>query len=113
LEEEIINSYIILILFTLLGSIGGFFFKKAVDNSQVIIKTIFETYLYIGIILYIGSAFLNILVLKELPYTVVLPLTSITYIWSFLLAYILLDEKIGFKKILGILFIIVGCFLLV
>ncbi|WP_443110757.1 EamA family transporter [Caloramator sp. mosi_1] len=40
----------------------------------------------------------------------VLPLNSITYIWTLLLAYFLLGEKINKYKLMGIGCIVVGVF---
>ena len=51
---------------------------------------------------------LNIIVLKYLPYSVVLPLTAITYIWSLVIAYCFLKEKITKVKIYGIICIMIG-----
>jgi hypothetical protein len=45
-----------------------------------------------------GRAIINILVLKQLPYTIVFPLTSITYIWTLMISYFLLGEKIKGKN---------------
>ncbi len=58
------------------------------------------------------GALLNIYVLKFLPYTVVLPMTSLTYIWTMIISFYLLKEKITFKKILGVMLILIGAFLI-
>ena len=65
----------------------------------------------IGGVLYLLSALLNIYILKFLDYSVVLPLTSITYIWTLILSYKLLHEKISKKKIIGVAFIVLGAVL--
>lgn len=104
------NKYIlffIIVVFTLLGSLGGYFFKKA-SNLRTIKKIIFSPWLYLGGIFYVLGAMLNIVVLKYLEYSVVLPLTAITYVWTFSLSYLFLKEKITSFKIVGILFIISG-----
>jgi drug/metabolite transporter (DMT)-like permease len=96
---------------TIIGSFAAFFLKKStsMENIALIIKS---KYLYLGGILYLLSALLNIYLLKVIPYTIVLPLTSITYIWSFIISYKFLKEKITYKKIIGISFIILGAFIL-
>ncbi|MFR2167688.1 MAG: hypothetical protein ACLS5W_07540 [Coprococcus sp.] len=48
--------------------------------------------------MYLVSALLNIYVLRYLDYSVVLPLTSVTYIWTMVISYFILKEKIS-KKI--------------
>lgn len=104
--------FILCLIFTLAGAFGGLCFKKAVSSSDKIIKTFLSPYLYIGGLLYVLGAILNIIVLKELRYTVVLPLTSITYIWTILISYFILNERITSKKIIGILLIITGAIIL-
>lgn len=67
-----------------------------------------NVHLYIGGILYLAAAAVNILVLRYLDYSVVLPVSSITYIWTMLLSYIILKETITKKKVLGVLCIVIG-----
>lgn len=106
-------KYILLcLIFTLFGAFGGFCFKKAASGSETILKIIFNPYLYIGGALYVAGAILNIIVLKELKYVVVLPITSITYIWTIIISYFVLKEKITLRKILGICMIVFGAIIL-
>ncbi len=104
---EIIKIYIVLISLTIIGSFGGYFLKKATD-VEILYRTILKPWIYIGGALYVLSAVLNIYVLKYLPYTVVLPMTSLTYIWTMLISARFLDEKITKQKLIGIIFIIAG-----
>lgn len=100
--------YFILVVFmTFIGSVASLFLKKA-SGSDSIIKLLANKNLYIGGILYVSSALINIYVLKFLDYSVVLPLTSITYIWTMFFSYIILKERITNKKILGVICIIIG-----
>lgn len=99
--------YLMLLVGTLLGAFGGFYLKKSTAKEGVI-GIVLSPFLYIGGFSYLISAILNIIVLKYLPYSVVLPLTSITYIWSIVIAYYFLNEKITKIKIYGIIFIIIG-----
>ena len=104
--------YIILIIMTLIGSVASFFLKKG-SSFKNIVELFKNKYVYIGGILYVLSALLNIYVLKYLDYSVVLPLTSITYIWTLFISAIFLNEKINIKKIIGIMLIVGGAFLIV
>ena len=103
--------YFVLLIMTALGAFASFFLKKASSKTNLIdiIKTPF---LYIGGGMYLLAAVLNIWLLYYLPYSTVLPMTSITYIWTMLISYYFLKEKIGIKKILGVLLIIFGVFLI-
>ena len=102
--------YMILICGTLLGAVASMFFKKA-SESENIIKVLKHPGLYIGGFLYLISALIDIYVLRFLDYSVTLPFTSITYIWTMILAYFFLKEKISGKKIAGVALIVVGAVL--
>ncbi|TEB16165.1 4-amino-4-deoxy-L-arabinose-phosphoundecaprenol flippase subunit ArnE [Pelotomaculum sp. FP] len=99
--------YTQLLLMTILGAFGGFYLKKATGLSSIWL-ILRSPWFYLGGILYFSSALINIYVLKYLLYSTVLPLTSITYIWSFILSYKFLSEKITRYKWTGIIFIILG-----
>ena len=92
---------------TVLGSFAALFLKKA--SVDIHIKVLLSNVnFYIGGGLYFLSAVINIYVLKFLPYSVVLPITSVTYIWTMLLSFYILKENISTKKIVGLILIIFG-----
>lgn len=82
------------------------------DIIYPLILLLENVYLYYGGILYILAAILNIFVLKYLEYSIVLPLTAITYIWTMLISKIYLKEKITKLKILGVILIVIGSYLI-
>lgn len=102
-----IKYYIIIFIMTFIGSVASFYLKKASNNitPKNFLKNI---NVYIGGLLYLISALLNIYVLKYLNYSIVLPLTSITYIWTMIISHRLLKEKITKRKVIGILLITIG-----
>ena len=89
------------------GSVDSLFLKKA-SGTEGLLALIKNPYLYIGGDLYLFSAVLNIWILRVLEYSVVLPLTSLTYIWTMVLSYFILKEKITKKKIGGVILILIG-----
>ncbi|CDZ23878.1 putative membrane protein [[Clostridium] cellulosi] len=97
----------VIIFMTMLGALGGFFFKRSSAGGSIL-SIIKNKELYIGGIIYIASALLNIWVLKYMQYSVVLPMTAITYIWTMIISRIVLKEKITVKKAFGVASIIVG-----
>lgn len=105
------NNYLLLLLMTFLGAFGAFYFKKT-SSSSTIKMLLLNKYLYCGVILYFVSAIINIYVLRFLNYSIVLPATSITYIWTFIIAKILLKENITIRKITGMTFIVCGVILI-
>jgi len=105
----VIFYYILLIIMTLLGAIGSFFLKKS-TNTKGFKNIILNLNFYIGGFLYFASAILNIYILRYLDYSVVLPLTSITYIWTMFLSKLFLNERITTRKTIGLSLIIIGAF---
>lgn len=99
--------YIVLLVMTALGSVASLFLKKSSSETNFF-KMLLNPYLYVGGILYLLSAVLNIYVLRYLDYSVVLPLTAITYIWTMILSYFVLKEKITIKKMSGVILIVLG-----
>lgn len=98
----------VIIFMTMLGSLGGFFFKCSSSAGGSFLSILKNKNLYIGGLIYVASALLNIWVLKYMQYSVVLPMTAITYIWTMILSRIVLKEKITVKKAFGVASIIVG-----
>lgn len=93
---------------TLLGALGGFFIKKSSNQNNSLIDAFSKLDIWVGFFLYGLSAVINIYILKYLPYSIVLPMTSITYIWTIIISYKFLNERITKMKVVGIALIIIG-----
>lgn len=107
--KDIIIIVVILLVETFLSSLASYFLKKAspADGGSKI-KLLLSPFFYLGGVMYVIAALGNIFLLQKLPYAIVLPLGSITYIWTMFLSNRLLGEKITKRKILGMIIIIVG-----
>lgn len=92
---------------TVMGAFAGLFLKIA-SGSSGFKNLILNTNFYLGAALYFFTALLNIYILRYMDYSVVLPLTAITYIWTLLISNLFLNEKIGFKKLIGVCMILIG-----
>lgn len=102
---------------TVCGSFGSFFFKKTITSlikidKKYIIKTILCPWLYAGGFLYLLGGICNILLLRQLDYSIVYPMSSLTYIWTMVLSFFLLNEQINIKKIIAVVLIVTGIFIL-
>jgi drug/metabolite transporter (DMT)-like permease len=92
---------------TLIASFASFFLKKSANGGSIS-SIIVNKYLYIGGFMYVIGAPFNIWLLKRMPYSILIPLGSIYYIWTMLIAGFFLKEKIGLGKIIGVLLILSG-----
>lgn len=105
-------TIILLLLMTFFTALGAFFLKKVSDLKFSFLTIIKSKYLYLAAISCSIDSILNLILLKYIPYNIILPLCSLTYFWSFLLSFIFLKEDINFKKIRALLVIVFGVVLL-
>ncbi|MBR1374711.1 MAG: EamA family transporter [Cardiobacteriaceae bacterium] len=98
---------LLVLLMTFLGSLASLFLKRAA-SAKGVKAMLGNLNFYAGGFLYFVSALLNIWLLRLLNYSVVLPLTSLTYIWTMFLSYLILKETITRKKIIGVSLILLG-----
>lgn len=114
-SAQIVLVVLCILLMTALGSLGAVCFKKtSVGTEEFKIKKLLKNkWLYLGGILYVAGAVFNIIALRFLPYSVVLPFSSITYIWTIFFSYKYFKEKIGKFKIIAICCIVFGVILLI
>jgi uncharacterized membrane protein len=91
---------------TIIGAFGAICFKKGVKNT--LIENLKSKFLYIGFILYSTSAIIYIFTLKGNELSKIYPLVSLGYIWTILLSYLILKEKITKFKWISISLIVLG-----
>ena len=97
---------IVVLLNCIVGAYAALFLKK---GSK---KSLLSKNIVIGIFLYGISAVIFIACLRFAPVSILYPVTSATYIWSFVLAKKYLNEKITRQKLVGLCLIILGIVLL-
>lgn len=100
------------LLMTLCGSLGALFFKRGAADMTGLRAMLTSPRLWAGGCFYLAGAGLNILLLRVLPYSVVYPLTSLTYVWSLVLSALILRERVSAGKLLGVGAVCLGVFLL-
>ncbi|MDV4148421.1 EamA family transporter [Enterococcus faecalis] len=109
-------SWIILWVFltTILGSAGSLSFKFAMNQLKTMsAKNIVKNkWVWIGFFVYLFSSYTNIQLYKYLPYDVAYPLTSLTYVWTIILSYFVFKEKITLYKVIAIISVTLGVFLI-
>lgn len=101
-----------ILIMTWLGAIASLLLKKA-RNCDDVIDLLKSGYLWSGTLCYLIAAILNVITLCISDYSKVLPLTSLTYIWTLILSSYYLKEHIGPYKICGVALIVIGALLIV
>lgn len=111
-------KYLILLLsilfMTACNAMGSLLFKNTMIKVKVFsIKRTFSLgILYLGIFFYFLGSIVNILLLNFWDYSTIYPLTSFTCVWTLVFSKFILKEKITLRKVIGILFIVLGVFLI-
>ena len=107
-----IGYVLVMILMGFVASYASICLKRATDNRIRPIEILQSGWLWAGGFLYVGASLLNIFLLKHLPYSVVVPLGALTYVWTMCLSHWLVHERITKSKVLGITVILIGVVLL-
>lgn len=104
--------YLTVLAMTLIGAMGAFFLKTGMDRVDRFSALFYNPRLYLGGCFYLAGALLNILLLRQLDYSVLYPMTAITYIWSMALSAAFLGEPVTKQKCIGVTAILAGVILL-
>ncbi len=97
-------------LMTALGSFGALCFKFLTrpGESLNLKKLLTNKMLYIGGFLYVLSSVFNVILLKYWDYSIVYPISAMTYVWTMFISRFILHEKINAFKIAAIVLIAAG-----
>ena len=99
-------------LMTLCGSLGALFFKRSTQGSRGLLPLLRTPQLSLGCCFYGVGALLNIALLRIWAYSVVYPLTCVTYVWTLFLSHRFLGEPLTRRKLLGIGLVLAGVVIL-
>lgn len=78
----------------------------------ILIQVCLSPWIILGIVIYIFSMIVWLMVLSRAEVSMVYPMTSLGYILSVIAAYFLLGEHFSFLRISGVLVIMLGVFLI-
>lgn len=107
-------GFILLLTTTLTGSVGALYLKKAMNHiSELSVVNVLRSVpAYLGLFFYILSAVTNIILLNSFEYSVVFPMTSLSYVWTAMISVFVFREHLTRNKLIAISLIIIGVFVL-
>lgn len=111
LLTAVLNTAAQLLLKAGMSRIGEFSFA-AHNFMPIALKIISSPFILLGLLIYVTSVSLWLLVLSRVPVSIAYPMTSLAYIFNVLGAYIIFGEHINLIQILGIFVIIFGVYLI-
>lgn len=103
-------TILLIFIMTLSGTLGALSFKTAMTRTERrgLLRLIAEPRMYLGGLCYFLGAVLNIVLLQHMPYSVLYPMTSLTYVWTLVLSRFILKESINRNKIIAVILIVAG-----
>lgn len=107
----LLNAAAQLILKTGMSNIGSFSFKAS-NIMPIAVKVMYSPFILSGIVIYVISLILWLLVLSRMPVNIAYPMGSLAYIFNALGAYYFLHESLSYAQMSGIFMIVFGVFLL-
>lgn len=112
---NIFLKILLVFVMTFSGTIGAYFLKRTMTGIDGfnIKKLILSPTLYIGGFSYVLGAVINMILLRFIDYTVLYPMTALTYIWTLIFSYFVLKEKINVYKIAAVVFVAAGIIIIV
>lgn len=105
--------YFALFIAILIG-VGGQLAFKAGSSTHVDLAwlSFFQPYTVLGLACYFISAMFYIYSLKQIPVSIAFPCVSLSYAAVAFLAHLIWHEPFGSQHIIGLIFILLGVFLL-
>ena len=104
--------WLAVLVMTLVGAMGAFFLKAGMDRVDSLPSLFRTPKIYLGGCFYLAGALLNILLLRRLDYSVLYPMTAITYVWSMGLSAAFLGERLTGRKLAGVACVLAGVVIL-
>jgi len=108
--SSVMLGLIFLLVSTISGSLGAMGLKQVMNQTKKVTvgSLLSSVWFWVALVLYVISAVTNIELLKYLDYSIAYPMTVLTYVWTVILSYFIFGEQITARKIVAVLFIIVG-----
>jgi uncharacterized membrane protein len=102
-----------MVVATWFGAYGALYLKKGAQELKgSLIKKITNRKVWFGLLLYGIASAISLIPMKFADAHIIYPMTSMSYIWVAILSKKKLKEDLNKYKIMGIILIILGMFLL-
>lgn len=104
-------QFVFLLISISIACVAQYFFKKGAVNIAGITSLISKD-IMIGLCLYGLSTLFYLKALKTIPLSVAYPMIALSYVFVVLVGVFFLEETISPISVMGLLFVLIGVFLL-
>ena len=110
-------SWGLLVLFAVMLSTGQILFKLAairmppIETAAGLLHIAFSPWAWLAFMMYGGASVLWIVLLQKIPLAVAYPFVSLGFVVVPLAAWVLFNEAISLRYLLGVAFILAGIYL--
>jgi len=122
-RDKKMSVLMLVLLCIIMGVLGQLAMKKGMDIigtislkdmfSEKIFSIVFQSYVLVGIILYVLASLVWLVILSQAELSFVYPLISVGYILTAILSWFLFKENLTLFRFFGILLICGGVYLIV
>lgn len=106
----IFNTAAQLVLKVGIDRIGAFAFHWS-NFIPIVLKIMASPWIIIGLVIYVGSVGIWLMVLSRIPVSIAYPIASLGYLTSAIAAYYFLGENVTMLRIAGIIVILFGVYM--
>jgi multidrug transporter EmrE-like cation transporter len=114
------NTYAVILVSVTLAAIGQVAWKLGMNqtgqstatNFAAVMTVLLNPYILLGFVLYGLGTIFWLIALSKKDLSFVYPFISLTYMLVLILSNVILKESIGINKLVGIMFIITGLFII-
>lgn len=115
---DLIVPTALVIVSTVLGALGSYFFKLASGKIKKItfsnlLKILFSKHALSGFFLFFSSSLCYVVALSQAQLTYLYPLTALSYVWAIVIGHYVLREKVDLWRWVSVLMIFSGVVILI
>ena len=104
---------LLMVVATVLGAVGQLYFKKGAMGAADLVSLIFNFNTLLGLALYGVATVIYLYALRIEELSRLSPIIALSYLWTVILAVVVLGERVPLLRWVGVLLILVGVALVV
>jgi drug/metabolite transporter (DMT)-like permease len=107
---DLLTTILFILASVSLNSLAQITWKKGLKatNKTSLLKMMLKPKVMLGFLMFAASSLIWIMILSNVEVSYAFPFLSLSYVITTILSYLVLDEKVTRKRVLGVAVIIIG-----